>query len=389
MPGKRLSVGLKVALTIFALTLVVTSTRAVAQQEKVLHRFCLAKCPDGYQPEAGLIFDAAGNLYGTVTRGGTPGGGGTAFELTPKAGGVWTERVLHHFGEGYDGFFPSAGLIFDAAGNLYGTTQYGGNHSGGTVFELTPKAGGGWAEKVLYAFNDNGTDGYNPQAGLALDTSGNLYGTTFYGGAHSVGTVFELMPKTGGDWTEKILHSFNNNGKDGSNPTAGLIFDGSFVNLYGTTSQGGNNIDGTVFELTPKAGGGWTEKILHSFPRKTGNDGVIPYAGLIFDGAGNLYGTTWEGGRFNGGTVFELTPIAGGRWTEKILHNFGNGMDGAELDAGLVFDLAGNLYGTTVSGGTLAWIIHEVSSQKRKDALKGMMNTGFLHPAFPFGASIA
>jgi uncharacterized repeat protein (TIGR03803 family) len=352
MRGKRLSIGLRAALAIFTAILFVTSIWAAAE-EKVLHNFN-NDGTDGYYPEVGLIVDAAGNLYGTTTAGGAYNSG-TVFELTPAAGGGWTETVLHNFGNGTDGATPYAGLIFDAAGNLYGTTQYGGTYGVGTVFELTPAGGGSWTEKVLYSFNLNGTDGAVPEAGLIVDAAGNLYGTTYFGGTYLYGTVFELTPAGGGGWTEQVLHSFNNNGADGSLPAAGLIFDAA-GNLYGTTVNGGTGSNcvlgcGTVFELTPAAGGGWTEQVLHSF-NNNGADGSTPFAGLIFDAAGNLYGTTFAGGTYGYGTVFELTPAAGGGWTETVLHNFGNGTDGTAPYAGLIFDAAGNLYGTTSYGGT-------------------------------------
>jgi uncharacterized repeat protein (TIGR03803 family) len=319
--------------------------------ETVLHNFGYGT--DGATPYAGLIFDAAGNLYGTTQYGGTYGVG-TVFELTPAAGGGWTETVLHNFGNGADGSTPFAGLIFDAAGNLYGTTYQGGTYLYGTVFELTPAGGGSWTEKVLHNFG-NGTDGAAPYAGLIFDAAGNLYGTTYQGGTYSSsGTVFELTPAAGGGWTETVLHNFNYNGTDGNYPYAGLIFDAA-GNLYGTTYQGGTYFYGTVFELTPTAGGGWTEKVLYSF-NNNGADGYYPQAGLILDAAGNLYGTTSYGGTYSYGTVFELTPTAGGGWTEKVLHNFNyNGTDGNYPYAGLIFDAAGNLYGTTYQGGTYGY----------------------------------
>jgi len=302
---------------------------------------------DGAYPVGGLIFDAFGNLYGTTYEGGAFGLG-TVFELTPTAGGGWTETVLHNFnGNGEDGAYPVASLILDASGNLYGTTSEYGVFGLGTVFELTPTAGGGWTETVLLSFNDHG--GAYPAASLILDASGNLYGTTYEGGAFGVGTAFELTPQTGGGWKEKVLHDFNNNGKDGYYPEAGLIFDAT-GNLYGTTYGGGADNVGAVFRLTRKASGGWAEKILHDF-NDNGKDGAYPAAGLIVDASGNLYGTTY-GGAFGLGTAFELTPKAGGGWTEKILHRFNdNGKDGNHPQASLVFDASGNLYGTTYDGG--------------------------------------
>ena len=328
--------------------------------EKVLHTF--GNGTDGTNPWAGLIFDKNGNLYGTTHGGGTYYiGYGTVFELTPAAGGGWTEKVLHSFNPADgDGQTPEAGLIFDAVGNLYGTTVGGGTYGDGTVFELTPAVGGNWAEKVLYSFNPNRGDGVGPAAGLIFDAAGNLYGTTYWGGTYDCpgvppgcGTVFELTPTAGGGWTEKVLHSFLNNGTDGTHPAFGtLIFD-ALGNLYGTTEEGGTHSScyggcGTVFELTPTAGGGWTEKVLHNFGN--GADGAYPFASLIFDATGNLYSTTQGGGTYGDGTVFELTPAAGGDWTENVLHNF-NITDGLEPYTGLIFDAAGNLYGTTYGGG--------------------------------------
>jgi len=359
MRGKRFSIGLRAALAVFAVTLLVTSTWAATNwHEKVLFNF---NGTDGYQPMYGLIFDAAGNLYGTAFGGGDPSCGdpngcGTVFQLTPAPGGGWTETVLHSF-KGYptDGSYPYAGVIFDAAGNLYGTTGGGGTYGVGTVFELSPAAGGGWTETVLHSFN--GSDGHGPEAGLIFDAAGKLYGTTAWGGTGTdclntgCGTVFKLTPVAGGGWTETVLHSFSNT--DGALPFAGLIFDAA-GNLYGTTQQGGSYGFGTVFELTPTAGGGWTETVLFSFNGNwSGRDGGLPEAGLIFDAAGNLYGTTGAGGTYAYGTAFELTPTAGGGWTETVLHSFNNnGTDGESPLAGLIFDAAGNLYGTTGGGGT-------------------------------------
>src|ERR1022692_937488 len=344
MRGKRLSIRMRAVLAIFAAALFVASTGAAAQ-EKVLHSFN-SDGTDGVSPDAGLIFDGVGNLYGT-TYGGPLPSGGTVFELTPAAGGGWTEKVLHNFTNSTDGVNPVAGLIFDGAGNLYGTTVWGGTYGWGTVFELTPAAGGGWTEQLLHNFS--GPDGVAPQSALVIDAAGNLYGTTSQGGTYAKGTVFELMPSAGGDWTEKVLYSFSNDGTDGTHPVAGLLFDGA-GNLYSTTYGGGTYNKGTVFELTPAAGGGWTERVLYSFGN--GTDGINPCASLIFDGAGNLYSTTQSGGTYNGGTVFELTPAAGGSWTEQVLHNFNNnGTDGINPKNGLIFDATGNLYGTTNFGG--------------------------------------
>jgi uncharacterized repeat protein (TIGR03803 family) len=298
---KSLSTGFKTAPVICALIVLATGTRAVAQKEKQLYGFGI-NSTDATYPYAGLTFDTAGNLYGTTLYGGA-NNDGTVFELV-KAGGHWTEKILHSFGSGEDGFLPQAGLTFDTAGNLYGTTYEGGAHKVGTVFELTRQSGGTWKENVLHSFNADGADGTNPLAGLIFDTAGNLYGTTYAGGTFASGTVFELTPKAGGGWTEKVLHSFGN-GKDGIAPYAGLIVD-TAGNLYGTTALGGPFGSGTVFELARKADGIWTHLTLFGFTG--GEDGAFPYAGLILDASGHLYGTTYQGGVYDVGTAFEITP---------------------------------------------------------------------------------
>jgi uncharacterized repeat protein (TIGR03803 family) len=218
-----------------------------------------------------------------------------------------TETVLHSFGNGKDGHRLYGSPIF-VAGNLYGTTQQGGSYNGGTVFELIPKTGGGWTEKVLHRFDDG--KGSGPSAGVTFQ-AGNFYGTTVGGGTHYYGTVFELSPKVGGGWTETVLYTFGDNGTDGNSPFSGVTFDAG--NIYGTTFTGGNDRSctgngggcGTVFELTPVSGGGWTETVLYNFSKP---DGFEPESRLIVDDSGNLYGTTALGGTYNNGTVFEITP---------------------------------------------------------------------------------
>jgi uncharacterized repeat protein (TIGR03803 family) len=300
---------------------------------------------------AGLALDSSGNLYGTTFDGGAYGEG-TVFELSRGSNGKWTERVLHDFEGGNDGEAPYASPIFDTAGNLYGTTRYGGASGNGTVFELTPESNGKWAERVLYQFM-GGKDGSQPWSGLILDATGNLYGTTSGGGNSSdcayssCGVVFEVTRTSSGDWKEQVLHAFN--GKDGGGPLASLVFDGR-GNLYGTTEWDSVDSGGTVFELTRKSNGGRTERVLHRFSR--GSDGGNPEAGVIVTATGHLYGTTFWGGNFGFGygVVFELTHTSSGRWTEQVLHDF-NYVDGANPLAGLILDSAGNLYGTTPFGG--------------------------------------
>jgi uncharacterized repeat protein (TIGR03803 family) len=373
MRSKKLSVGLAATLSILCATLFVTITPATGQTERVLHTF--ANTSGGQAPNANLIFDSSGNLYGVTEFGGNASchfqGGpattcGTVFELSPTSGGGWKETVLHDFGHDNDGGEPRGGLIADAAGNLYGTAFYGGTgycEDGfgtlvgcGVIFKLTPAADGAWTETILHDFLDNGTDGSHPQSNLTFDSSGNLYGMTYIGGAYDLGTVFELTPKPAGIWTERVLHSFNLNGTDGFFPEGGLVFDAS-GNLYGTTPTGGAYNQGTVFELKSIAGGGWSEEVLHSF-QVNGADGFFPDAGLAIDAAGNLYGTTFYGGVYGepacggcGGTSFAMIPTQGGGWTETILYSFGNGNDAAIPAASLTIDADGNLYGTTVAGG--------------------------------------
>jgi uncharacterized repeat protein (TIGR03803 family) len=311
--------------------------------ETILHSF-ENNGTDGYTPYAGLVLDR-GILYGATQLGGAYGQG-TVFEVTPTKDG-WTETIFHSFAlNGTDGAQPFASLVFDKEGNLYGTTYSGGAYYHGTVFALTPSG----TETILHSFDFNGSDGYYPDAGLVLDDSGNLYGTTTYGGAYGCsedgcGTVFALTPSG----KEEILHSFGASG-DGANPYGSLVRN-TKGNLYGTTYYGGAYDSGTVFELTPSHGK-WTETILHNFDNN-GTDGSYPADGLVSDKNGNLYCTTTEGGAYNYGTVFELSPPSGGSgpWAETILWSFGNGTDGRYPEGGLVFDKEGNLYGVTGYGG--------------------------------------
>lgn len=333
---------------ILAMAMFLLASSAWAATERPLHNFGLTNT-DGQDPQASVIFDTAGNLYGTTYSGGSLGFG-TVFEMMPNGSGGWTEKILHNFGIGdMDGKAPQAPLVFDSAGNLYGTTGDGGSNNVGVVFEMTPNGHGGWTEFKIHNFG-SGEDGARPYAGLIFDKAGNLYGTTHSGGTHSDGTVFELIPNGSGGWTEKVLHNFGADQNDGQDPEGGLIFD-SAGNLYGTTVAGGNIGLGTAFEMSPNGSGGWTEKVLHNFGH--GEDGNSPQGlSLIFDSAGNLYGTTNTGGTNNAGTVFEMTPNGSGGWTEKTLHFFGSGNDGNGPTCSLVFDTSGDLYGTTLLGGT-------------------------------------
>jgi uncharacterized repeat protein (TIGR03803 family) len=338
-----------------------TSFSTAQYSETTLYSFLGGN--DGSGSQAGLIFDSQGNLYGTTFTGG-PYNAGTVFRVSPQSGGGWTETVLWAFTNGIDGGFPSAGLAIDAQGNLYGTTFSGGSSSClanqtypqpcGVVFELSPQAHGRWRETVLHSFQSNGRDGFFPNyGGVTFDSAGNLYGTTPYGGTYNAGTVFKLTPTTTGAWKENILHSFTG-GADGRYPSGALILD-STGSLYGTTFGGGIETSpcysygcGVAFKLTLTSSGRWNERVLYSFTN--GTDGIAPYSGLTWDTKGNLYGSA-SGGTSSTGIVFELQPVAGGAWKEQTIYNFAGGSDAAGPSAQLVFDPAGNIFGTTVTGG--------------------------------------
>jgi uncharacterized repeat protein (TIGR03803 family) len=331
-----------IAMLILAGTVVGSEPR-----ETVLHHFHFGT--DGAAPYGRLISDAAGNLYGTTAIGGMYGAG-TVFELTnPEAPAGWTESILYNFSRGSDGSEPVAGLIFDSAGNLYGTTFAGGAYNAGTVYELTPGKGGSWSETVLYSFA-GGADGEGPEGDLTFDRAGNLFGTTTFGGSPGLGIVFELMAGQNGVWTETVLHSFMFN--EGYYPRAGVIFDKN-GSLYGTLGSGTTFRAGAVFRLKPKNGDGWTEETLYAFTG--GIDGNGPICRLILF-QGKLYGTTVNGGAFYNGAVFELSPPANhdlASWTETTLYSFKGGTDGYDPWAGLTLDSQGTFYGTTQNGGGL------------------------------------
>jgi uncharacterized repeat protein (TIGR03803 family) len=297
-------------------------------------------CSDGAFPSAGLTFGPDGSLYGTTQVGGSAcggGGNGTVFKLTPPATACktalcpWTETVLYRFSGSSDGVYP-VNLVFDHAGNLYGSTLDGGAYNNGLVYQLT-RTGNSWVKNTLYAFT-GGADGGGPNGMLAFDQAGNLYGTTFY-----VSTVFELTP-SGSGWVETVIYSFNGQ-NDGYGPI-GVLFDNS-GNLYGPTMFGGSFGGGIVYALTPN-NGSWTETVLYN---STAPGGGGPEA-LVMSAAGNLFGTTNEGGG-GLGSVFELTKENGG-WKEKDLHSF-SFETGIYPDSNLVIDAHGNLLGTTMWGG--------------------------------------
>jgi len=370
------------ALAVLSALLLVAARPAQAQTETVLHNFTDGS--DGGYPLWNLTFDGAGNLYGTTQGGGL--GYGTVFELSPNGSGGWNQTVLYSFTGGADGANPSGPLIFDSAGNIYGTASGGGANGHGVVFELSPM-GTSWKQKVLHSFR-GGNDGKFPIGGLIFDPAGNLYGTTYNGwglatvfelspsggnwtkqviyrvaatsGAgltmdnagnifgSTYWTAFELSPKGKGGWTPAVIHTFTGYPKDGQDASGTPVLDKA-GNIYGTTVEGGRGDVGTVYELSPGKNGAWTEKILYSF--RGGKGASSPAAGIVFDEAGNIYGTTFWGGKHVWGTVFELAPIGKGSYTEKILWSF-TGMDGLNPYTGVIRDNAGNLYGATSKGGT-------------------------------------
>jgi uncharacterized repeat protein (TIGR03803 family) len=342
-----------ISLFLIALLFCLCTNCRAADRETTLYSFTGRS--DGNQPSSGLISDAAGNLYGTTFYGGSCSayqlGCGVVFELSPVSGGGWTENVIHVFAAGDDGEWPTDGVIFDANGNLYGTTFAGGAYHGGVVYELSPGANG-WTEQILYSFGAVSGDGTSPAGGLVFDASGNLYGTDILGGADSLhGTVFELLPTSNSGWNETTLYSFTGE-LDGGWPYSGIVIDPK-GNLYGTASEFGSgspacpNGCGTVFQLSPEAGGGWKFRRLYNFDGDRGND---PEGRLTLDTEGNLYGTTEQGGikcsaPLGCGVIYELSP-GPGSWSETILHDFTNEADAARPMAGVILSSAGNLYGT-------------------------------------------
>lgn len=301
--------------------IVVTFATCIAHGQTYKTLYSFSGGSDGSEPNGSLVQDTAGNLYGTTGNGGTYGLG-VVFKLTASG----KEKVLHSFKGGTDGANPESGLIRDAAGNLYGTTNLGGAQDFGVVFKLNSSG----KEIVLHVFA-GGADGADAPSAVTEDGAGNLFGITYYGGAYGAGTIFELAPSG----NESVLYSFTG-GTDG-NPDTALVEDEA-GNLYGAARGGGG--PGEVFELTSSG----TENVLHDFGWADGSD---PRGNLVRDGAGNLYGTTFYGGAFGYGVVFKLDSSD----NESVLYSFTGGTDGANPQAGLVEDPAGNFYGTTYNGG--------------------------------------
>jgi uncharacterized repeat protein (TIGR03803 family) len=323
-----------------------------------LYSFAGTISGDGAYPAAALARDSAGNFYGTTAGGGVinnncPQGCGTVFELAPKSGGGWTETVLFSFPGGSGGALVESGVALDASGNVYGTTTYtSGAYLGyGVAYKLTP-ASPSWTETVLYTFT-GGPDGGYPTTTPVFDTAGNLYGTALVSSNSYGGVAYELSPGSS-SWTQKVIHTFNLYPIDGGQPEGGLIFD-SAGNLYGTASHGGTcSSSGTVFELIPSSSGTWTEKQLYCFGAGSYTDGAIPEGTIAFDASGNIYGTTFEGGKYGYGAVYQLTPTSSGGWKEHIIKNFTAGSDGATGIGGVTFDPSGYLYAVGYDGASPA-----------------------------------
>jgi uncharacterized repeat protein (TIGR03803 family) len=330
---------------------------AEAQTYSVLYTFSGRE--DGAGPRGGgLIMDSAGNLYGTTVAGGQwtydcSQGCGTIFKMSPSESG-WAFSTLYRFQGGADGIRPEQVLGFGPVGGLYGTTQEGGEAYGGTVFKLTPAPTACkalpclWTKTVLHQFQGAPEDGSYPTGGSPVfDRAGNLYATTYFGGTEDAGIVYELQPSAG--WQETVLQDFT--GDNGYFPWSGVVFDDA-GNLYGTTSGGGSSSDGVIFQLTPSPSG-WVERVLHSFDYHT--EGFQSDGPVVFDHAGNMYGTTSTGGPGGGGTAWELSP-AGDNWSLTVIHVFpGRPLFNDGPYSGLLLDQAGNLYGTTQFGGAHGW----------------------------------
>jgi uncharacterized repeat protein (TIGR03803 family) len=302
---------------------------------------------DGEYVDSDLVLDSAGNIYGSSVQGGTFGSG-TVFQLSPS-GTTWTHTVLYSFTGGADGSEPYKGVTLDTKGNLYGTAVAGGTGGGceggcGVVYQLT-QSGGGWVQSVIYNFT-GGNDGSGPGSGLTFDAKGNLYGMTPTGGQYGFGVIFQLQPQASGTWKFAVVHAFTG-GTDGGTGSAGRFIFDKAGNFYGVATVGGSNGDGTAFEVSP-SGSHWKFQTLYSF--KGQPDAGYPYGGLAFDASGSLYGTTYYDGGHDLGAVYKVTHKTSA-WSESVLYSFKGGSDGSSSISNVVFDSAGNMYGTTSEGG--------------------------------------
>ena len=351
--------------TLLALTI---ASAAQVRKLKVLHNF--GSTGDGSIPYGPLLLDPKGNLYGVTIDGGTGQCGsygcGTVYKLTPMSSGGWKESILHSFNAGTDGSAPWGQLLLDNSANLYGSLSGDLSFAVDGAFQLNPSVGG-WSNTILY----NGYVGPD----LVFDKAGNLYGS-IGAGDYSLGAIGELSPSLGG-WTYTQLYSFcpQNGCPDGLNLQTPPIWD-SHGNLWGATTYGGISQQpcfsslygcGVIFEMTPNGDGTWTYNVMHQFASSS-TDGQWPYGGLVIDGAGNFYGSTWLGGAYNQGTIFKFSNV-GGTWQEKILYDFPDCSNGCMVEGTLARDKAGNLYGTAAGGtnscaGYTCGVVFELSPQK-------------------------
>jgi len=391
---RRSSLSLALLLTS---ALIFHAASARAATEKIIYTFTGSQ-QSAWGPVSKLVLDSSGRLFGNTQHGGDGGCScGAVFELSaPNSKGIRTYMELYGFHGGNDGILPIGDVVMDAAGNLYGVAQQGGANLDGIAFSLTPAVSGKWTETILHTFSLN-PDGANPGSGLTLDAAGNLYGVMGEGGAKQSGTVYHLLKNADGSWTEKILSDL---GSGAANPAAAITI-GPGRNIYGAGWGGGQYGLGTVFEVSPKSGvqilfnfpdpnlgypsaqlwrdatgnlygtaigysvydsgaayelvhnadGSWTENTLHTFGQTTG-DGYYPESGLTPDSAGNLYGTTANGGAYGLGTVYKLTRGSNGTWTYSIVYSFGaTSNDGSGPVGGLTIGPGNKLYGTTYGGG--------------------------------------
>ena len=361
MRGRRfLHSANRILVTCAAMALLATVAWA-ASAAKLIYSF--AGSGDGEYTDTELVMDSVGNLYGTSVQGGTYGGG-TVFQVTPA--GVHT--VLYDFTGGADGGEPYKGVTLDTQGNLYGTAVTGGGGSCeggcGVAFKLS-NSGGVWTQTVIHTFT-GGNDGSGPGSPVAIDKQGNVYGTTPTGGANGMGVVYQLRPGATG-------------GNDGGGGSASRLMIDATGNLYGVCTVGGTNGFGTVYKMS-SVQGKWQFTTLYAF--KDQPDGALPYGGVISDKAGNLYGTTYYAGVHDLGTVYKLTH-GNGTWTESVLYSFKGGTDGASPISSLVADAAGNLYGTTSDGGAAACVCGVIFKLTRGATGKWTESVAYRFPGMP------
>lgn len=359
-------------------------SEAKATTTEVIYSF--AGEDDGEYTDTDIAVDAAGNLYGTSVLGGDFGGG-TVWQLSPVGGG-WVHTVLYSFTGGVDGGEPYKGVTLDGAGNLYGTAVTGGSGSCeggcGVTYKLT-KSGETWTQRVIHAFS-GGADGSGPGSRVAVDKRGNVYGMTPTGGANGLGVIYLLRPRSSGGYALRVIHTFTG-GSDGSSGSAGkLVLRGG--RIFGAATTGGNHGSGTVFQLTPTQTGEWDFRTLYSFADAP--DGVFPYGALLFDAAGNIYGTTYYGGTNGLGAVYKLSPTLSGEWYETVIYSFQPGNDGNSSISNLVADAAGNLYGTTSEGGLGSGTIFKLSPGPNETWTESIPHSfqGSPDGAFPYAGMV-